>query len=242
MRDKIKDKEYFDEHIKRRRDLIIRGENNINNALQNGSDLEDMEAAFILVSGIYSNLLDGLYSSGGRIEEIKEQYSKKVDYEVKTWSLEKGSGYLSLLKTISLAVLLNAEKEEVEKIKELLLKENVKDYLIDYMMNYLDSGWEVKTDELMFQTPFSKLKKVTKCEDKKEAVDMLKNYLEKDWYKGHKSAGWYDSHNKDEKKYGKIYSGYWSYEAGAVSKIMELEDEDMREQQYYPYDMVHFEG
>ncbi|MFR3583138.1 MAG: PoNe immunity protein domain-containing protein [Coprococcus sp.] len=36
------------------------------------------------------------------------------------------------------------------------------------------------------------------------------------------------------------YYGYWIYEAGAICKILRLDDEELKEQQYYPYDLVHF--
>ena len=36
------------------------------------------------------------------------------------------------------------------------------------------------------------------------------------------------------------YYGYWIYEAGSICKILRLDDEELKEQQYYPYDLVHF--
>ena len=236
MRDKRKDKEYFEkyiqaigEHIHDTAALIEKVKN------EKGEDFQGFLNGCVILEDYYKDMINGLYCIDEPIEKIEIIFPKLNGCITKYW--RKGnSSYWNLIEALSLAVLLNAEKEEVEKLKELLKKENVKDYLIDYMMNYLDKDWEVKTDELMFKSPFSKLKKVTECENKKEALDLLKNYLDKDWYKSRKSTGWYDSHEKDRL----LYSGYWSYEAGAVSKIMGLEDEDMREQQYYPYDMVHF--
>lgn len=38
----------------------------------------------------------------------------------------------------------------------------------------------------------------------------------------------------------KLYSGYWSFESGAVVKILGLDDNELEDVKYYPYDLVHF--
>ena len=68
--------------------------------------------------------------------------------------------------------------------------------------------------------------------------DLLKDYLEKKWYKIHKECSWYDIHKKSPE----LYAGYWSFEAGAVAKILGVDDSSLKDEQYYPYDLVHFEG
>lgn len=66
---------------------------------------------------------------------------------------------------------------------------------------------------------------------------MLKKYLAEQWYEIHSECAWYNSHNSKQN----TYYGYWAYEAGAISKILKLNDEELKEQQYYPYDLVHFQ-
>ena len=161
MRDKIKDDKYFEIYVQEEIEAYEKFRSMLFQIPEEDREKEKGMIARLIVCNRLYNVADGLYSKGNPVEEIKRIYSVIADYEVKTWSLEKGSGYLSLLKTLSLAVLLNAEKEEIDKLKELLKKENVKDYLIDYMMNYLDKNWGKETEELMFKSPFNKLKKVT---------------------------------------------------------------------------------
>lgn len=72
--------------------------------------------------------------------------------------------------------------------------------------------------------------------DKKEAVKCLKQYLTKYWYKGHSSEAWYNLHKKDINS----YFGYWSFESGALVKVLGLDDSSLKGLQYYPYDMVHW--
>ena len=75
---------------------------------------------------------------------------------------------------------------------------------------------------------------VVNCSDKDEAVEILRKYLEKEWYKKHRDAAWYDSHKIEHVG----YLGYWSFESGAIAKIMGLDNEKLKGVQYYPYDMV----
>lgn len=66
-----------------------------------------------------------------------------------------------------------------------------------------------------------------------DAVERLKDYLDNQWYGIHKECAWYGSHKTE------LYYGYWSFEAGAVVKILGLDDAALRDQKYYPYDLVH---
>ena len=45
-------------------------------------------------------------------------------------------------------------------------------------------------------------------------------------------------HNKSKQN---IYYGYWSFEAGAIDKnYRKINDTQLSDTQYYPYDMVHY--
>ena len=85
--------------------------------------------------------------------------------------------------------------------------------------------------EMLFPNNFSTLQKVVFQENKTE---LLKKYLKNDWY--NKDCGCYEAHKSRQN----IYYGYWSFEAGAVAKILQLDDKDLRNVPYYPYDMVHY--
>lgn len=37
-----------------------------------------------------------------------------------------------------------------------------------------------------------------------------------------------------------IYYGYWSFEAGAIAKILNIDDDSIKNISYYPYDLVHY--
>jgi len=61
-------------------------------------------------------------------------------------------------------------------------------------------------------------------------------YIVEQWYVGHSDCGWYNSHLSKQK----IYSGYWCFEGGAIAKVLGLDDSRLKNQQYYPYDLVHY--
>ncbi|WP_368135627.1 PoNe immunity protein domain-containing protein, partial [Bacteroides caccae] len=46
---------------------------------------------------------------------------------------------------------------------------------------------------------------------------------------------WYNDH-----KYGIVHDGYWSFESGALVKVLGLDDSCLKGLPYYPYDMVHW--
>ena len=54
----------------------------------------------------------------------------------------------------------------------------------------------------------------------------------------HTNTGWFDNHKNQQK----LYYGYWSFESGAIAKILQLDDSSLKDAPYYPYDMVHYQG
>ena len=62
------------------------------------------------------------------------------------------------------------------------------------------------------------------------------DFVDKKWYKGMKDTYWYNSHKDDED----IHFGYWCFEGAALAKLLEIDDSGLKDSQYYPYDLVHF--
>lgn len=72
-------------------------------------------------------------------------------------------------------------------------------------------------------------------QSKELSIQKLEKYLKKEWYQGHSDCAWHDDH-----KYGIRHDGYWSFESGALVKILGLDDSSLKGLPYYPYDMVHW--
>ena len=85
------------------------------------------------------------------------------------------------------------------------------------------NGGEVRPD--IFQI----MKELVKERDKS---DLLAKYLKADWY--NKEYECYEAHKSSQN----IYYGYWSFEAGAIAKILNLDDSNLKNMPYYPYDLV----
>ena len=67
-------------------------------------------------------------------------------------------------------------------------------------------------------------------------IEQFKVYL-KSWYKNSKDAFWHDTHKITK---GNIFFGYWAWEAAALVKIYGLDDTELKDTEYYPYDAVHW--
>ena len=111
----------------------------------------------------------------------------------------------------SLAYLLNLEADKLKSIKDKLQNADTYDSLLEFIL----TGNKDNFDE--DREPFLK-------------------YL-KGWYKGSKDSAWYGTHELENKFQ---YNGYWSFESATIAKRLCLDDSDLQNEQYYPYDLVHF--
>ena len=64
-------------------------------------------------------------------------------------------------------------------------------------------------------------------------------YLE-DWYEASRREPYYEQHPQTDIRSGVSYYGYWSWEAAAVTWLLDIDDTSYREHQFYPKDLVDF--
>ena len=233
-RDKLKDKSYFLEYINYQEERYLRFENIKQKVIQERGrdDPAAMSIHFDLL-GFQFNKLFAMYSIGNDVEEIRAFIPSVID------NLEKvDSSYYHLLTMLSIVVLTGIDENENNRLKEIVDRSEEKDFLIDFLLNYLNPLWKIESTEYQFKIPYAALDKVIKCNEKDISIKNLKIYLQNLWYKGHSDMGWHDTH-KIEDDY--IYSGYWSFESGAIAKILQLDDSSLKDTPYYPYDMVHYQ-
>ena len=236
MRGNLKNDEYFeerliksDEEVAHYEELVakvcaVRGEND--RGVQNG---------YGILTSIYQNRLNLLYTSGSRNGEIRETYSNLLKYYAKIW--ESDNSYFELIKVLSLAVLLNidSQNESLTILKDKIRESGYADYLVDKFMRFIDNSWNGCCLEFKWEKTYEPLKEIADCKDKAQALLLLKEYLDNQWYDIHKDCAWYDTHKTSKT----AYYGYWSFEAGAIVKILSLDDSMLEKQAYYPYDLVH---
>ena len=132
-----------------------------------------------------------------------------------------------------MGILLDIDSAEFNKLVGLIRKDNPKDYLIDLLINYKMPEWERVNKKFMWKKPYQAFEEIETLaqSSKDEAIVRLKHYLQKQWLPS----------NNESYSAGKwFHSGYWSFESGAIVKILELDDIKIKDLKYYPYDMVHW--
>ncbi len=224
MRDSIRTKAYFDEFIAQEKERICKFQDKLNSGSINDERVPLINNKIIYLK---TDLIIAKYSRGDSINDIKNEFEELIDMVC-----EKGdvSIYEDNLCLASLAYLLGVNSDKMMRLRSKLMESETYDYLIDFV--FLGSESDIDINKISFQREY---KKLTKYIDDRTKETFLK-YL-RGWYRSHLHSSWYDSH-KNEKF--KLYFGYWCFEAGAIAKRLQLDDNDLQNEQYYPYDMVHF--
>ncbi|MDV3947049.1 hypothetical protein CMT75_00745 [Elizabethkingia anophelis] len=237
MRTKIKPKTYFENYLELELDDIQYFES----SLQNGEVKEEMISSVkrkLFTESLH--VLIGKYSSGVPIEELKSTFPQVIDYFKNGWK-DKGNtpednihfdNYILMLWMLSLSVLLDIENTEFEKIVDVLDHSNREDYFFDKIIAYKMPQRNI-SNHITYPDHFAFLKNLIDNRD----VTELKDYLDKNWYTSMKLTYWYDS---DKNKH-ETFFGYWCFESAAFIKILNLDDSIIEKQEYYPYDLVHWD-
>ena len=237
IRDKLKGRRHFEKILKSRQDEI-------------NSDKEFLPRAgenkLFICRVIACNSVDVIqirYSMDGGLKELREIYLDSLDYFLRGFNCGNPI-YDDILNRISLGILLNIPDENFMKLVDYVqrLDEEAKpadwtpDLLLWFLLNSRLKDNEKRTyaQKLAFPRGCKGRYRVTQAADSKAALKALKEYIGK-WYNLNKDAPWYDNHLKS------TYRGYWAWEVAAVAKIMHIDDTDLKDNPYYPYDMVHWE-
>lgn len=235
IRDSIKSLTYYEEYLEYEYNRIEKFENAIKEVIAVRGEDEAVQATYSSVQSFYFNVIAALYSSGALLDEIRNFFPKVINIMKKAW--DPNDGYVEMLWMISIGIMLDVPKEQMVQLEALLKKGKLEDYLINYLIHSYNKEWPCQTNDFLFDQPYSLFSSIIKAKDKVQAVDLLEKYLKESWYEGHDDMGWYDSHKNMED----TYNGYWSFESGAVLKILGLDDSSLKDVEYYPYDMVHYQ-
>lgn len=181
-------------------------------------------------------ILIAKYSMGEDMNDIRLYAQKLIDALMQNLKYKGPQIYEQLIWILSIAIML--EIEGVEEVFKLIKPSN--DYLINYLIKFQRPSLEMPPyDNFYFELPYQSTKEIISLAgqgEKDKAVIRLKKYLTKEWYRGNAEMGW---HNDHKSKFN-LHYGYWSFESGALVKILHLDDSSLKGVQYYPYDMVHW--
>ena len=241
IRDKIKNKNHFEkllseekEVIKQRNEIISKGNQNDSNSY-----------IYYAIADSYMNLLKITYSLGVKIKDLRETYIVSLQSFLLGFESNEPM-YFDILNRVALGFLLNISNENFQQLVDYVqrMDEQAKpadwtpDQLLWFILNFRlkEDEKQAYADKLAFPKLYKGLFKLTQISDAQEAKKVLEDYIGK-WYNLNKNAPWYNSHLKKN-----CYRGYWAWEVAAVAKIMNIDDSDLKDNPYYPYDMVHWEG
>ena len=171
------------------------------------------------------------YTAGYPIEKFKEEYLTFVDSLVPVW--HSNSGYDEMLWALSIGILLEIDEMTFEKLVDLVRKDDPEDYLIDYLIQSRHPEWTIRIN-YNFPRPYGFTRKIIEEDNSDQALKLLKEYVAKKWYPGHRDTGWYDLHKENIDN----YYGYWSFESGALCKLKGLDYKQLEGLPYFPYDLV----
>lgn len=241
MRDKNKNEKYFQDKILRIKEELKQINADEKSLLKQGSAY-DVCAFNIEKSSLLSMQVWAEYSKGNSIESIVGSFINMLEDYTKSWYLENDYSdggdivYSELISIISLGTLLDT-KQELLQLYNLMKKVNYKDYIADFLFKYLKPDI-VPYPELLWHgdEACENLKAITLQQDKSTAETSMKQFLENNFYTKENLENKYNSHKKNDN----VYEGYWSFESGAIVKIMGLDDSSFKDSLYYPYDMVHW--
>lgn len=221
MRDYIRNEEYFNKFIEEDSNRVTNLSKKLNdNEVRPERIMPVRQGIFRIKLGV----IIAKYSRGDDLTSLKDDFIEIY----KEWVNDFLSphAYNENLRMISLAVLFGVGSEMRELVSQKLKENHVNDWLIHFLLG--ESQTEL---ELMFQDRFHTLKELNKSS---EQAILLKRYLDKEWY--NKDCDCYEAHKSKQN----IYYGYWSFEAGAIAKILNLDDSSLKDVPYYPYDLVHY--
>lgn len=208
-------------------------------AKDNADDDELRERAKRMVWSRLLNLLRAHYSAGSPIEKLPPIYKELTtqlavylrDPAQLEFKLSDIDDYVNVISMLSLGLLLRAGEKELAPVLELAGAPG-QDRLIDRIAGR--NGKARTTGEgLAHAKPFGLLEEALLAESSDDAANDLIEFLQK-YYAGIRRTYFYNTHLKEDAG----FVGYWSFEAGLVAVIKDIDDSGITDNPYYPADLV----
>ena len=157
-----------------------------------------------------------MYSMGKDLECLKTDYLQAVRAMQEYWT--PYGYYQQMLWLLSIGIMLDYEDDILHVMLTLIEQEEVKDHVYDVLLNYRFTERKKLANSVFCYIPYRAILEVSDLAktNKTQATKRLEKYLKKEWYRGHSEYPWYNDH-----KYGVIHDGYWSFESGALVKVLD---------------------
>ncbi|MEX0598585.1 MAG: PoNe immunity protein domain-containing protein [Candidatus Paceibacterota bacterium] len=195
------------------------------------------------------NNLIASYSRGDDKEELKTQFSECVRVMEKVWDKRAVKMFLGAKEKehdvyyigqtfymrwmLSLAVLLEVLDEEFNILVNFIKRDNIQDAMYDICIKSRINDWTI-SDVVRPLSPKNKIIDIINENDKEICQNLIKIYLEKQWFKTFKNWGGWQSTDVSKFDVNSGFVGYWAFEVAAIVKIKGLDDSSFREHPFYP--------
>lgn len=224
----MRDKGNFSELISQLDGRIKKFKNAMASGLAKKDRFDDIKSA---IFESYLDISQALYSNGADKSEVKNAVLACIPAFEESFMYEKGFGqYDEIIWLLSLSILCDIESDEFSRITTILSRDKANDALLSFIIQSKDLAWPSSTERALQEHPYAKAMNLNNASD-------VKKYLDTVWYQGHSDAAWHDTHLNEAVN---CYSGYWAWEVAALVKIKGIDDTDLKDQKYYPYDAVHW--
>jgi hypothetical protein len=192
------------------------------------------------------------YSAGHLVSDIREVYPTAIEYWIAYLGRFKEFLYSEKNSNKDLAALaLQGPEFEVanqliclgillgwggmlEDVASVIDVNNVKkDAMLEKLLAPYVKNRNVLETECTRHLPYFKTLKIFEAIPS-ERSNMMKEYLD-DWYQASRREGYFNSHKR-----GDEFKGYWSWEAAAITYLLDIDDRSYRDAKFYPVDLVDF--
>lgn len=238
-RDKLKEQEYFSYVKDWREKSVARYLDGMRQLKENGMNIPP-KASFSL-GREYTGLVYINFSKGEDLAIVKECTIKALDAICAGFSAHGEPDkakiavdiYENGLVLVALGKLLRVDEPLLLTYKKFWSDYNGKDALMEAMFDP-----SAAKGKLVFEKNYRVIANVFDLSEEERANE-VKVYLTK-WYASMKKASWYDGHKIAKTGGATNYTGYWCFEAAAVTALLNIDDTSFRDMDYYPKDLVDF--
>ena len=195
LRDKMKNEEYFEKYLFHQFERISAMKERVTEF----SDVKSKKSICLgFLANYYRDYINALYSAGKSYDEVKKAFKEYVS----VLSQIKITSYSDYINVVAMSVLFDISISDMK-----LVEEYMKDKLVNLLLNE-------KSDniDLLYPNEYKIFSDYLEC---LSDFDSIRTYMSDKWYEGCKELSWFDSHKSTED----VYTGYWSWVAGACLKI-----------------------
>ena len=173
------------------------------------------------------------WESAARLDRVFQASDEHHGAVVAHASFHDDAGYFRALRLICFAYLLGCS-QLVPRIKAVLDYGNSdRDCLIERLLQPFGLAIDPLPSDSTRELPYRNTIKIFDAPpDQRPAL--MKRYLEK-WYEASRRECFHGTH-----KGSAVFLGYWSFESGAITYLLDIDDSSYRDHEFYPRDMVDY--